>query len=138
MNAKQKLRQANLVKWTALFKEQAESGLTIKDFCVKHELSFHAYNYWKHVVKEAYVESLLPEIVPLTPHLADPVPTYICDSSPDSCDSLNSLDSRQPAEATPLPDTNRVSVSIDDVNIEIGSSASDELILKIIKAVRYA
>lgn len=35
MNVKQKLHQANLAKWTALFHEQASSGLTIKNWCAR-------------------------------------------------------------------------------------------------------
>lgn len=33
MNAKQKIHHANLLKWTALFKEHADSGLSIREWC---------------------------------------------------------------------------------------------------------
>ena len=33
MNVNQTMHQANLSKWTALFHEQRQSGLTIKDWC---------------------------------------------------------------------------------------------------------
>ena len=39
MNTKQKLHQASLTKWTAIFKEQADSGLTVKQFCSYRDLS---------------------------------------------------------------------------------------------------
>ena len=32
MNANQKIHQANLARWAVRFKEQADSGLTVKDW----------------------------------------------------------------------------------------------------------
>ena len=66
MNAKQKFHQAKLNQWIGLFKEQADSGLTIRQWCEKNNYSFHTYNYWKHRLKESYVDSLVPEIVHIT------------------------------------------------------------------------
>ena len=133
MNTKQKLHQANLAKWTAIFQEQADSGLTVKQFCSDHALSIHAYNYWKHMAKEAYVESILPEIVPITSSISDPISI---DEHPahSSCELRESRDSSEIKSSS----TETVSVMIRDIKIEIGSSAPDEMITKIIKAVRYA
>ena len=69
MNAKQKLHSAKLTRWATLFKEQASSGLTVKAWCLEHDISIHTYNYWKHQLKMECLDSLLPsahEIVPLT------------------------------------------------------------------------
>ena len=135
MNTKQKLHQANLAKWTAIFKEQADSGLTVKQFCSDHDLSIHAYNYWKHMAKEAYVESILPDIVPISAPVPDPVSVDKIEyPEPSSCDLRESRESLE----TKTSSTEPVSVMIRDIRIEIGSSASDEMIAKIIKAVRYA
>lgn len=129
MNAKQKLHQANLAKWTALFKEQASSGLTIKSWCAQNNISIYTYNYWKHAVKEVYVDSILPDIVPIAPV---PLPTFSPDPSDyqhtESCDSRDLPNSMDPK---------CVSIVIGDIRIEIGSSASDEMVSGIIKAVRH-
>ena len=45
MNVKQKLHQANLTKWTALFKEQISNGLTVKDWCAWINIFIHTYNF---------------------------------------------------------------------------------------------
>lgn len=131
MTAKQKLHQANLAKWTALFKEQSSSGLTVKDWCSQNNISIHSYNYWKHAAKEAYVDSILPEIVPLrAPASFSGVDAYPSETASfgfrDSCNSRESIDAKS------------VSVTVGDIRIEIGSSASDEIITSIIKAVRHA
>ena len=65
MNAKSKLHQVKLSQWTTLIQEQSRSGLTIKDWCMQNNISFHAYNYWKHILKESVVDSVMPDIVPL-------------------------------------------------------------------------
>ena len=47
MNAKQKLHMSKLAQLTALFQEQASSGLTVKSCCRQH----NTYNYWKQRLK---------------------------------------------------------------------------------------
>ena len=44
MNAKQKLHQAKLSDWSEIFKAQASSGLTAKEWCCQNSVSIHAYN----------------------------------------------------------------------------------------------
>ena len=78
MNAKQKIHQAKLNQWISLFKEQSDSGLTIRQWCEKNNYSFHTYNYWKHILKEEYASAALPDIVPVFPSdpaLPTPVPS---------------------------------------------------------------
>ena len=129
MSAKQKLRQAKLSEWTIVFQNQADSGLTVKEFCSKNNISIHAYNYWKHVTKEAYIDSLLPEIIPIS-EPSCPVPM-------DKAEISEPL-SRDLSEARDLKNSFPISIMINDIRIEIGSSASDDMITNIIKAVRHA
>lgn len=123
-----------MTKWAALIKEQKDSCLTIRQWCDQKNVSFHAYNYWKHILKESVVDSVMPDIVPISQPL---VPSSNCEmilpESGESLNSLNLLNSRI------LPDTTTpVSISLGDVHIEIGASASDDVIANIIKAVRHA
>ena len=126
MKSNQKIHQANLSKWTALFQEQADSGLTIKEWCSQNSLSIHAFYYWKRIAKEAYVSSIMPEIVPL--------PIESLQLIPASDDEHELYKLRESSEEK----TNSVTISIGDIQIEIGSNASDEMISGIIKAVRHA
>jgi hypothetical protein len=128
MNAKQKIRKANLSKWADLVHDQQASGLTIKAWCDQNNVSFHAYNYWKHILKEEYVNSILPEIVPLSK--PEVIPAQETDSQLKLRELRDSCDSYNPSQT--------ITVSIGDVRIEIGSAASDKMITNIIKAVRYA
>lgn len=119
MNAKQKLHQAKLSDWSEIFKAQASSGLTAKEWCCQNSVSIHAFNYRKHQLKENVVDALLPDIVPVNTAMFDPYPV--------SNESRNSRD--QSAVLT---------ISYNDIHIRIGASVSDEQILRIIQAVRYA
>lgn len=115
MNARQALRQANLAKWTALFHEQKESGLSVKEWCSQNDNSHHAFYYWKHLSKEAYVRFIIPEIIPITVSdtVTDPHPL-----------SLESRDSYNPSETIrsefpgPLA-SDAVSISTDNVKISV-------------------
>ena len=130
MNAKSKLHQVKLSQWTTLIQEQSRSGLTIKDWRMQNNISFHAYNYWKHILKESVVDSVMPDIVPLV------------STGPSSAfsDQRNTL-SNPPSISSDLCNSCSlslpVSVSLGDVRIEIGSNASDDVICSIIKAVRH-
>ncbi len=63
MNVKQKLHKANLQGWEAAIQTQVDSGLTIRERCNQNNVSFYAYNYQKHLLKEEYVDSCMPDIV---------------------------------------------------------------------------
>lgn len=129
MKINQKNHQANLSKWTSLFQEQADSGLTIKEWCNQNSISIHAFYYWKRIAKEAYVNSIMPEIVPLQVNELTPVRSdSYKETNLDSC----KLHKSSPEKSTP------VIISIGDIHIEIGAAASDEMISGIIKAVRHA
>lgn len=65
MNTTKKLQQAKLDQWAVLCKEQSESGLTVRQWCKQNGYTIHTYNYWKHRLKESYVDSVLPDIVPI-------------------------------------------------------------------------
>ena len=132
MNAKQKLHQANLAKWTALFHEQASSGLTVKNWCDQNNISIHKYNYWKRMVKEMYVDSVLPDIVPISPVS---LPSLL--SAPPDSQLAGLRELRDSRDSCYSMEPKCVSIVIDDIRIEIGSSASDEMISGIIKAVRH-
>ncbi|MBO5621025.1 MAG: hypothetical protein J5959_05280 [Butyrivibrio sp.] len=136
MNAKQKIHQAKLAQWTSLIQDQSKSGLTVKEWCAQSGFTIHAYNYWKHLIKEAVVDSALPDIVPLTSMPVASSQAYPAEvplpvaaalrESPDLCNPHNLISS------------NAVSVALGDIKIEIGPNASDEVITSIIKAVRHA
>jgi hypothetical protein len=134
MNANQKLHQASLELWAERIKDHAASNLTISEWCARNNLSIHAYNYWKHKLKEEYVSSILPDIVQIPSETS--VPTLMEDSSSNniipSCESSDSGDSRN------VSSTHTVSISVGDLSIQAGASVSDEMLMNLIKAVRYA
>lgn len=132
MNVNKKLHDAKLLEWAALFKEQAESGLKVLDWCSSKGISKDTYYYWKHQLKDAYVEASMPEIVPLSLP-STPSPTNSESLLPTPNPSLNSRDLYNSCHSA---DT--ISVFMGDIRIEIGSNASDELIAKVIGVMRHA
>ena len=134
MVANKTIHQAALAKWTALFQEQKSSGLAIKEWCSKNNVSIHAYYYWKRIAKEEYVRSIIPDIVPL-PIPSDPIAESI--SSVEDIQSEHKLyNSFNSGHTIALDST--VSISMNDIRIEIGPETPDALITKIIGALRHA
>ena len=112
MNTTKQLQQIKLDQWAVLCKEQAQSGLTVKQWCDQNGYTIHTYNYWKHRLKENYVGSALHDIVPITP----PVPAALPDSGI----------------------TNTISILLGCTTISLDASASDEMLCRIITALRHA
>ena len=52
-------QQAGIAKWSRLIVEQKNSGLTIRDFCRQHDLSWHAYYYWLRKIRDQ-IDPALP------------------------------------------------------------------------------
>lgn len=139
MTAKQKLHQTNLSLWMARFNAQAASGLTIREWCSQNSISVHAYNYWKHIAKESYIDSVIPDIVPL--ETSQPSSLLQQTDSSVSDTPVNSRELRESRDSLKLSAASLarpVSIVIDDTRIEIGANASDEMIISILKAVRHA
>lgn len=114
MNVNQTLHQANLSKWSALINEQQSSDLNIKKWCLENNQSLYAFYYWKRILKEKYVKSVIPNIVPITPKTISSEP----DHGLESRDLYNSYNHRLTESISVYPKT--VSVSIGDIKIDIG------------------
>mgnify|MGYP006988896409 CR=1 FL=1 len=116
-------------KWAVLIKDQSDSGLTVRQWCAEKGYTLHAYNYWKHLLKEEALKSIsLPEIVQLQQSDQDKPELPVTNFSPDP----DIPDSRKSC-----PVSSSLSVSFGDIQINIGPSASDDAIASIIKAVRH-
>ena len=125
MNTKQTIHTAQLEKWAALIQDQAKSGLTVREWCSLNNLTIHKYNYWKHLLKEECVSSLLPEIVPV--------------SIPAACE-VQSIPSNPEVIESHIHSSSQscIRITLNDVHLDIPPSASEAFIARIIKAVRYA
>ena len=137
MNNKQKLHQIKLAQWASRFQEQAASGLTVKAWCAENNVTIHTYNYWKHKLKLEYVNSFLPaehDIVALTPDLLQT--SSLSQPCPGNTPVFCRLhDSR---ESCDLHKHNSLCITCGDINISVGPDVSEEKLLLLIKAVRYA
>ena len=144
MNAKQKLHQARLSEWAARFSDQKASGLTVRQWCEKNEISIHKYNYWKHQLREEVVDGMLPDIVPLS------FPASVQSPEPDM--SPHDVPEELPADCTnrairanrtiratreTYPNAN-VRLCVDGVSLEFEPSISEDFLRTLIRAVHYA
>ena len=130
MNAKQKLHQVHLQEWAIRFADQKASGLTVRQWCEQNKLSFHTYNYWKHLLKEEVVDQSLPDIVPLSLRVFSGSDSSSGTTAPafPSIRAIRSIRSNN----------SNVKMLINGVSIEIDTAISEEFLGKLIKAVCHA
>ena len=125
MNSHQKLHQALLNEWASRFADQKASGLTVRDWCSQNNLSIHKYNYWKHQLKEAVTDQVLPDIGPLSLPITKPDDSTVDCTNRTIC--TNPFNLMQP-----------VGFSINGVNITLDANVPETFLCSLIKAVRYA
>ena len=130
MNAEQKLHQVHLQEWAIRFADQKASGLTVRQWCEQNKLSFHTYNYWKHLLKEEVVDQSLPDIVPLSL----PVFSGSDSSSGTTAPAFPSIRAIRSIRSN----NSNVKMLINGVSIEIDTAVSEEFLGKLIKAVCHA
>ena len=130
MNAKQKLHQVHLQEWAIRFADQKASGLTVRQWREQNKLSFHTYNYWKHLLKEEVVDQSLPDIVPLSL----PVFSGSDSSSGTTAPAFPSIRAIRSIRSN----NSNVKMLINGVSIEIDTAISEEFLGKLIKAVCHA
>ena len=141
MNAKQKLHQAKLSEWAARFSDQKASGLTVRQWCEKNEISIHKYNYWKHRLREEVVDGMLPDIVPLS--FPASLPSFEPDMShhaePEKLPADRTNRANRTIRATRETYTNaNVRLCVDGVSLEFEPSISEDFLRTLIRAVHYA
>lgn len=119
MNTSKIVHQAKLNKWADIIRDQQSSSLTVKDWCSQHQVSKDQFYYWKRKLKDKFVESQLPDIIPISSKLEEPCCT--------SCTT-----------DTTVPTLSSVIISINNISIEITDNTSELLLTKVIKAVRNA
>lgn len=130
MTAKQKIHQARLQEWAENLADQKAQGLTNKEWCEQHNVSIHIYNYWKKLLKENYVDQVIPEIVPVT----------LSDSTISSSLSTSTFISTQSLTKSNTNRTNRTTFQfcVNGFNFEFESEVSPEFLCTLLKAVKYA
>lgn len=106
--------------------EQKASGLTVKQWCEQKHLSVHAYNYWKHLVKEDLSRQVLPDIVPL--------------AFPNSQSTPDPQDSNTPVftNCTIRAIRTTATITINGITITVDSGISEDFLRTLIKTVRHA
>ncbi len=122
MNSTQVIRQAKLNSWADYIRDQQDSSLTVTAWCDQQQISKTQFYYWKRKLKDQFVESQLPDIVPLSV----PVPDNCCTTFK-TCTT-----------PTTLPPQSVLRISIRDIAIEVNEETSIHLLSKVIKAVRHA
>ena len=135
INSNNSNREQQLCIWMQIISDcqsAKASGMKVKDWLKANNISKDTYYYWYREVKDSYMNSSLPEIVPvseaLTPSAA-PVPmTY-----PNVGNTT-----LVPAAELSSSRTSSIKLSINGVDIEVTELTNPDLLSNVIKAVRYA
>ena len=113
-NTRLATKQIRLSEWAKVFRDRAESGMKIDDYCKSHGISRDAYYYWLRKVKASILESQDVELVeikaPMSPAL---------------------LPAAEETDKTFLPEA---TISVGDISISVNKSTSKELIRALMEA----
>ena len=122
MNTTKVIHQAKLTNWADIIREQQACSMNLTKFCEAHSIPKSQFYYWRRRLTEQFVESQLPDIIPISPPIPDT-----------SCTTFKSCPTHTTISAPSV-----LKLTINDINIEINEDTSDFLLAKFIKAVRNA
>lgn len=132
-NSNNSNREQQLCIWTQIISDcqsAKASGTKVKDWLKTNNISKDSYYYWYRMVKDSYMSSSLPEIIPVSKDLI----TSPVSPAPLSCPSSSDVTF---ASIPPLNHSS-VKLSINGISIEVNELTNHELLANVIKAVRYA
>ena len=115
-------QQASMAKWSRLISEQKNSGLTIRDFCRQHDLSWHAYYYWLRKIRE-HIESELSSGPAEPQTIFTELPVH------------DKLPASMPAPPQVATD-DIVTIQLTGITISLSATSSKATIIKFITAVK--
>jgi len=108
MNTSKVIHQAKLNDWANVIREQQASSLSVAQWYEQNQLSKTQFYYWKRKLKDQFVKSQLPDIVPLNTSVVQ------------QCCTTN----------TTFENLSTLKLSIRDIIIEVTEDTSDYLLAK--------
>lgn len=123
----QTTRAYRLQKWAEAIQDQAASGLTVDEWCGLHSVSRNQYYYRLRAVRAAAAQQLA-----LTPAGSQQTHTVFAEVS---TTLYQEQDPRQELPQQPMPQAS-VCIRTGGAEILVTDNASEELLARIIKAVR--
>lgn len=149
--------QVNLELWADRISKQKSSGLNVEEWCSTNNLSRHKFYYWKRLLKESLLETVTPDIVPISlPCQVDFSNTQlndVCCTTSETCATLATSETPNTALANTCSATSETrascttnkhisaegfKLSTPDISLEISGALSADDIIGIIKAVHHA
>lgn len=123
MNSTSIVKQAKLNAWAEKIKAQVESGLSVRDWCAANQITKDQFYYWRQKLKDSFVESNLPDIVPVK-------------LSAEECCRTNCTNVATTTQSS--QETSCFKLSTQSITIEIGTTLPTDAIISIIREVLHA
>lgn len=115
--------------WLQRFKERKDSGLTVKEYCKKNNLSEKTYFYWHHkAVMMAYIQNDAVSV---------PAEEVVDQTGNNFQPEFVSVPLNHSGMVRTSDRTSAAQIHIGDAVIDISDDISDELLLRILKAVSH-
>ena len=128
IDSKTATNEFRLEQWRGIIQDRINSGLLVDDYCEQHNLSRNAYYYWLRKIKQDMIINKSTELV-----CQDKISTEtsIVELKPPKSDNYTEANCKVSLESQLL-------LSVDGVTITVSDRTSDELLTRVLKAVRYA
>lgn len=123
MNSTSIVKQAKLNAWAERIKAQVNSGLSVRDWCAANQITKDQFYYWRQKLKDSFVESNLPDIVPVNLPI-------------DECCRTNCTNDTTTKQSS--HETSSFKLSTQSITIEISNTLTTDSIISIIREVLHA
>lgn len=121
MATRAETRQIRIAQWRKIFEERSRSGLTVREFCARNNLSRDAFFYWQDIVrKDALSDMKQPALIELKPPVSE--------------STLVKSDERlSPGILKP-----QLAITINNATIQVDSNTPKELLSMVLEVISNA
>lgn len=116
-NMREVTRQLRVQQWLGIIHDRAQSGMTVKDYCIKNGLSRDSFFYWARIIKDQALQEL-------------PDRKFV--ELPAVCE----YDSASKPQAALATDTSSLIININGINITVTETTSSSLLTKTLEVVK--
>lgn len=119
MNTRQVTHQYRLSHWSPIIRDCKNSGMTVKDWCIKNDVNEKRYYYWQRRIREELSHSLPEKVLDAQP------PRFVPITTKSNTDHITS---------SFKPD---LVLNYGTIKLEIANSISPELLNEMLKVLSH-
>ena len=129
-------RNISMQRWAAIIADRNTTGLTVREYCIRNNLSRNSYFYWLRQLRQEAADS--EEFKCITQNTVRQEENQIVELIPSGKQDMVASVIIPEDETSGKSEGDLLRISIGDTDIYVGSDTSEEMLARVIRVIRHA